>query len=152
VQTSPGHVRWAATVAGVVLLGIGIAVVVGAFGLFGFAPPVPAATRVEARVITGVGCDQGGGAETVAFTLDGRERRARFDGCGHQPGEPVEVAVPAGHGDGELTVHAARATTGAAGPRRAVGLVLLVVSGIAGAGYAYLVRFRGLVRPPMTLR
>lgn len=148
MQISPGHVRWAAIVAGVVLLGTGIAVVVGAFGLFGFSPPVPEATRVEARVIAGTPCDQQGGTETVTFTLDGRERQACFDGCGHQPGEPVEVAVPVGAADADLVVHAAQATTGDAGPRRSVGLGLLVVSGMAGAGYAYLVRF-GLVRPPM---
>lgn len=152
MQISPGHARWAAIVAGVVLLSIAIAVVVGAFGLFGFSPAVSEAIRVEARVVTGVGCDQRGETETVSFTLDGRERRARFDGCGHQPGEPVEVAVPAAAGDGDLIVHAAQATTGDAGPRRSAGLVLLVISGIAGAGYAYLVRFGGLVRPPMTLR
>lgn len=123
------------------LLSVVIAVAVGVFGLFGFAAETPDGATVEARVVTGAACDSAGGTETVKLTVAGRERQARFDGCGHQPGEPVEVRVPGNppRSDRDLLVQAAQAATGAGDQSRPVGLILLVLSGIAGAGYALLV-------------
>jgi hypothetical protein len=74
----------------------------------------------------------------VAFQQDGRERQARFDGCGHQAGEPVQVRVPAAAQD--TIVHAADATPGEGNHGRGLGLLLLTASGIAGAGYGLLLR------------
>ena len=86
-------------------------------------------------MVTGQPCDQPG-TEVVAFQQDGKERQVKFDGCGHQTGEPVQVRVPAAT---ESIVHAADATPGAGNHGRGLGLLLLTVSGIAGAGGALLV-------------
>lgn len=110
----------------------------GTFGLFGFSSAdAGPGRRVEARVIGAQPCDRSGAMETVRFSVDGRDREARFDGCGHRPEEPVEVLVPAGDSD---VVHAAAATTGESGNARRLGLLLLALSGVAGAGYGLLVR------------
>jgi hypothetical protein len=121
-----------------VLLSYGIAVVVGMFGLFGLVPDVPAGALAQARVVTAAACDQPGAAEVVALVVDGRERRARLDGCGHRPGESIEVSVSTGWA-GEPLVHGARASTGTESISRQFGLVLLMLAGIAGAGYGLLV-------------
>lgn len=114
-----------------------IAVIIGTLGWFGFATGDAAAGRqVEATVVTGAPCDQPGGTEVVSFQQDGRDRQATFDGCGHQEGEPVVVRVPSSAAD--VIVHAADATTGEGDDGRRLGLLLLVVSGIVGAGYALL--------------
>ena len=82
-------------------------------------------------------CVQPGATETVTFTLDGRQRQATFDGCGHQTDEPVDILVT---GDGPtLVVRAAGAATGGH-DGRGLGLLLLALSGVAGAGYFLLVR------------
>jgi hypothetical protein len=47
-----GDIWWAAVAGGLVVLSIGIAAIVGMFGLFGFAPDTPAGTTAQARVVT----------------------------------------------------------------------------------------------------
>jgi hypothetical protein len=74
--------------------------------------------------------------ETVEFTLEGQTRRAEFNGCGHQDGEPVDVRLTPGN----TVVGAADATTGSSDNDDGLGLVLLVVAGVAGAGGGLLVR------------
>lgn len=133
-----GYLRWAAVGTGVVLLAVVIAVLANLFGLLG-GEVDDAGRTVTATVVTGAPCTASGAAETVRFTLDGRERDARFDGCGHQEGEPVEIDVPQNAGDDDL-VHAAQATTGTDGPGAGLPFVLIILSGMAGAGYAFLVR------------
>ena len=114
-----------------------IAVIIGTLGWFGFATDdFDGGRQVEARVVTGQPCDQPG-TEVVAFQQDGRERQATFDGCGHQAGEPVQVRVPSATA---TLVHAADATSGQANNARGLGLLLLTVSGIAGAGYGLLIQ------------
>ena len=136
VQLPPGNARWVVLSGGVLVLSVMITVIIGTLGWFGFATGDSGAGRqVEARVITGQPCDRPG-TEVVAFQQDGRERQARFDGCGHQAGEPVQVRVPAA-GD---VVHAADATPGDGDNGRRLRLLLLTGSGIAGAGYGLLMR------------
>lgn len=148
----PGYLRWAAAGAGVVLLGVLVAVVVSVAGLFG-ASPVNQGGTVRATVVKGVPCDRANTTETVRFTMAGREHQARFDGCGHAKDEPVEVSVPAGPLPANLVVHASDAATGDQEAGEGLGLLLIVVSGMAGATYAFLVR-RGprTTRLPTTLR
>jgi hypothetical protein len=139
VRIPPAYLRWAAVGTGVVLLAVVIAVLANLFGLLG-GEVADAGRTVSAAVVTGAPCTDSGAAETVKFTLDGTEREARFDGCGHQEGELVEIAVPDNAGDDNLVVHAAEATTGTDGPGSGLPFVLIILSGMAGAGYAFLVR------------
>jgi hypothetical protein len=146
VPIPPGYLRWAATGAGVVVLGVLVAVVVSATGLFGTSPE-DQGTTVRAIVVTGVSCDRTGATETVRFTVEGRANQARFDGCGHAKNEPVEVTVPSGALPTSLVVHASAAAMGDEEAGEGLGLLLIVVSGMAGAAYAFLVR-----RGPRTTR
>lgn len=152
VAIPAGYVRWAATGAGVVLLGALIATVVSASGLFGSSPE-DQGTKVRATVVTGVPCDRPGATETVRFTVSGRAQQARYDGCGHTKDERVEVTVPTGPLPSDLVVHAADAAKGDREDGEGLGLLLIVVSGVAGACYAFLVR-RGprTARLPVPLR
>lgn len=135
----PGYLRWAATGAGVVVLGVLIAVAVSASGLFGSSPEDSGRT-VRASVVSGVPCDRPGATEKVRFTIAGKPHEARFDGCGHAKGERVDVTVPAGPVPADLVVHAADAAVGDLDRGEDLGLLLIVISGVAGAGYAFLVR------------
>ena len=152
VLIPPGYLRWSAVGAGVVLLGPVVAVLVSAVGLFGESPEDLGA-KVRATVVTGTSCARAGATETVTFKHQGKDRGARFDGCGHAKGENVEVTVPTGTLTPNLVVHAADATVGDSKDGEGLGLLLIVVSGAAGAGYAFLIR-RGprTNRLPATLR
>lgn len=133
------------------LLAVASATLASTLGLTGFtASAENVGTRVTATVSAGVPC--GGSAattETVTYGADGRERRARFDGCGHTEGELVEITVPPDAPD-DVLVHSAGATVGDGAPGEGLGGVLLVAAALAGAGYAFLVRRgpRGTPPPP----
>ena len=150
VVIPPGYLRWAAAGAGVVVLGMLIAMVVSIAGLFG-ASPEDQGTTVRATVVTGVACSEPSATETVTFTAGGDEHRARFDGCGHEKDERVEVTVPTGPLPDNLVVHASAAAVGDQQEGEGLAVLLIVVSGAAGATYAFLIR-RGPVRidPPRT--
>ncbi|MPZ86293.1 MAG: hypothetical protein GEV28_40355 [Actinophytocola sp.] len=150
-QVPPGYLRWAAVGLGLLAVGIVAAVVASALGLFGFTTAAEdAGTRVSASVAAGAPCSASGATETVTFEVDGTDRQARFDGCGHAKGEPVEILVPPGPAGDDLVVHSAGAAVGDRAPGQGLGFVLFVVSGLAGAGYAFLIRRgpRGTALPP----
>lgn len=135
----------------VVLLSVTIAVLVGTLGVFGFGWVDGEGYRtVDATVVTGQPCDPAGAEEIVTFTVDGRDRQATFDGCGHQPDEPVRVALPAELDVPDLLVRAADATTGEGNNGRRLGLLLLAVAGVAGGGYGLLL-LRGRKGNPVPL-
>lgn len=114
-----------------------IAVVVGSFGWFGFGEGESAGGQVmPAKVIRSEPCNPPGAMETVEFTVGGQTRRADFNGCGHRDGEPVDIRLTAGNS----VVGAADATTGSSDTGEGLGLVLLVVAGVAGAAGGVLVR------------
>jgi hypothetical protein len=146
VVIPPGYLRWAATSVGVVVLGVLIAVAVSVSGLFGAAAEDLGRT-VRATIVTGASCSQLGATSTVKFTISGKSHQARYDGCGHAKNEPVDVTVPTGPLPADLVVHAADAAKGDSEDGEGLGLLLIVVSGMAGAGYAFLVR-----RGPRTTR
>lgn len=148
----PGYLRWAAAGAAVSVLGILIAALVSVAGVFGSSSE-DQGTTLRATVVTGTPCNRAGAMETVKFTVNGDAHQARFDGCGHAKNERVEVTVPTGPLPANLVVHAADAAMGDSDPGEGLGLLLVVVSGMAGAGYAFLVR-RGprTTRLPATLR
>ncbi|HEX6354002.1 hypothetical protein [Actinophytocola sp.] len=138
VDIPPGYVRWAGAGAGVVVLGVLIAVLVSVVGVFGSSSEGQG-TTVRAAVVTGVPCSADA-TETVKFTVGGRSHQARFDGCGHAVNEPVDVTVPSGALPDDLVVHAAAAAMGDSEEGEGLGLLLIVVSGMSGAAYAFLIR------------
>ncbi len=135
----PGCLRWAGAAAGVVVLGTVIATAVSMTGLLGGTAEAQG-TTVEARVVAGTPCDRAGATERVRFTVARNEHEARFNGCGHTKDEQVSIAVPPGPLTGDLVVHAAEAAVGDSREGEGLGLLLIVVSGMAGAGYAFLLR------------
>ncbi|MCT2587343.1 hypothetical protein [Actinophytocola gossypii] len=141
-----GYLRWLALGIALFLLAIGITITANAFGLTGFAAASSdPGTKVTATVSAGAPCTADGGAnERVTFTIDGREREARFNGCGHAEGEQVDITVPADPPP-NLVVYAAQAATGDGTAGEGLGSVLLVAASTAGAAYTYLLR-----RPPRT--
>jgi hypothetical protein len=139
VVIPPGYLQWATTGVGVVVLGVLIAVAANTIGVFGAAPEDQGIT-VSATVVNGAPCDRADATETVKFTMAGKAHQARYDGCGHAKDEPVEVRVPTGTLPDDLVVHAADAAMGDSEPGEGLGLLLIVVSGTAGATYAYLLR------------
>jgi hypothetical protein len=116
-----------------------IAVAISATGLFGTSPE-DQGTKVRATVVTSVPCNRPDATETVKFTIGGRAHQARFDGCGHAKNEPVEVTVPSGPLPANVLVHASDAATGDQEAGEGLGLLLIVVSGAAGAAYAFVLR------------
>jgi hypothetical protein len=139
----------------VLVLSVTFTVIIGTLGWFGFATgDWDAGQRVEATVVTGLPCGQRG-TETVSFQQDGQQRQARFDGCGHQQGELVQVRVPSA---ADPVVHAADATTGEGNHGRGLGLLLLTVSAMVSAGYGLLLQPKGTPRRllgplrPVTIR
>lgn len=121
-------------------LGVVIAVLVSVFGLFGFASADAAGASVSATVTAGAPCSARSATETVTFKHNGKQRTARFDGCGHAKGEPVEITVPAETSSPNLVVHSADAAVGATDSADQLGLLLIVLSGTAGATYAFIIR------------
>jgi hypothetical protein len=139
-QVPPGYLRWAAAGAGLVLLSVAIAAIVGAAGLAGFSGSDEAGTRVAARVSTSSPCNRPNAFEIVTFRFEGENRQARLDGCGHAKGEPVDITLPPGPFVESMVVQSAGTATTDTSRGAGLGLVLLVASGLAGAGYAFLVR------------
>jgi hypothetical protein len=124
-----------------VLLSVAIAAIVSLAGLFGATvPAADAGTSVPARVAAGAPCNQPNAVETVTFRYRGDDRQARFDGCGHAKGEPVEIILPPGPLADSTVVQSAGTAAGGGVAGEGIASVLLVTSGVAGAGYAFLVR------------
>jgi hypothetical protein len=153
-QVPPGYLRWAAAGFGLLLLSVALAMMVNLLGLFGFAAAEDAGTRVSAKVATGAPCNVPNATEVVTFSYEKKDdRQARLDGCGHEKGEVVDILVPPGPVVDSMVVHAAGAAVGDSGPGRGVGLVLLILSGLAGSVFAFLVRRGPRTRAlPMALR
>lgn len=98
----------------------------------------------KATVIESASCGSSAGGDLVQVRIGGQERRARFDGCGHLPGQELSVLVPVDPGE-EFVVRPP-AEEGA-GARERLTRVLLVLAGVAGGGYALLLR-SGRARTP----
>jgi ferric-dicitrate binding protein FerR (iron transport regulator) len=134
--------RWALTLAALAVLSVLVAAVVGIAGIFGFAS-VEAASgeQAQASVVTGASCSDANAKEVVSVTIDGKQRQARLDACGHAKGDPVTVMVPGNRATdaaGDLVVHSAQADMGVDDAWRPIGLGLLFLAGLAGGGYALL--------------
>ena len=140
-QIPPGYLRWAAAGVGTLLLSVAIAAIVGLVGLLGATTSrADVGTTVSAKVATAAPCNQPNAVETVTFRYRGDDRQARFDGCGHSKGEPVQIILPPGPVSATTVVQAAGTAVGDTVAGEGLASVLLVVSGVAGAGFAFLVR------------
>jgi hypothetical protein len=123
----------------VVLLGVAFTLTLWllAPGLFGMSSDAPATTQVSATVKTSASCGQAGDGEVVTFKQNGQEHAAKFDGCGHQDGESVDVSVPNGQSGPGMVVHAAEATTGDSDSTRGLAFVFFLSSSFAGGAFAF---------------
>jgi hypothetical protein len=133
---SRAHLRRAGVPGGVLLGAVLLAVIVGAGGLFGFAP-VGGEVSATATVAVSAGCDQHDATERVTVHRDGHDRQAILDGCGHRVGETIDVTVPADAG-ADPVAHAGRAATRDGNAWHGAGLILMVLASLAGAYYAVL--------------
>jgi hypothetical protein len=107
-------------------------------GLLGITNEV-AGAPVQAEVTKPAPCDRPDAKETVKFTVGGKAHEGTLDGCGHGPGERVEVAVPDVVADrGPVAVTLADTSTGSADARRPLGLALLVFACFSGGMFVYL--------------
>jgi hypothetical protein len=136
VEVRPNAVRLGI----VVLLGVAFTLTLWllAPGLFGLSGAAPATTQVSATVKKGAGCGQAPDGEIVTFTKDGTEHQAKFDGCGHRDGEPVDVSVPTGATGPDTVVHAAEAATGDSDWRRPLAFLFFLASSFAGGAFAFI--------------
>jgi hypothetical protein len=140
-QVPPGYLRWSAAGLGILLLAIALTVIVSVLGLFGFATTAEnAGTKVSATVSTPQPCNSASAYETVTFKRDGENRSAKLDGCGHAKGEPVDIILPPGPVVESMIVQSAGTAVGGSTPGQGLASVLLVGAGMAGAGFAFLVR------------
>ncbi|HEU5471133.1 MAG TPA: hypothetical protein VFV67_10805 [Actinophytocola sp.] len=94
--------------------------------------------QVDARVVRGEPCAGAGRMEIIRYTMDGRERLGRLDGCGHEADETLQVTV--GTDEEVATGHLAEAAAGQGRYGQRLGEVMLVLAAIAGAGYGLLLR------------
>ncbi|KAA9155036.1 hypothetical protein FPZ12_030715 [Amycolatopsis acidicola] len=140
------HIRWNSLLVAV-LVGIVVVVVVwwagpGALG----GTEAPQGTVTPATVSVPADCANSGAKETVEFEFGSQNHTGSLDACGHDKGDKVDILVPTGIGSGTADVHLADVNVGDSPLRRPVGLVLLALSCISGAVYAFLVQ-RGPRRP-----
>ncbi|MFE0028162.1 hypothetical protein [Amycolatopsis sp. NPDC059021] len=107
-------------------------------GLFGI-DTADTGTSVQAEIVKPTTCTMPDPVETVRFSFEGKNREGTLSGCGHGPGERVEVSVPSGAAaEGTLAVRAAKTSQGSSDLRMPLGLALLVFSCFAGAYYVFL--------------
>ncbi|WP_253777065.1 hypothetical protein [Goodfellowiella coeruleoviolacea] len=136
--------RWA-----LLVLGIGLATVAAAIAVVWRLPDVLApqaastdsGAKVEATVTSSAPCNQANARDGVELKVNDRTLNAQLDGCGHSQGEIVEVQVPT-RTDGEIVVSVSGVTPGGSGLLRPLTVLLFFLSALAGAVYAFLVRWR----------
>lgn len=122
------------------LVGIGAAVLVW-WPTLGFPnTDSPSAVHTKATVVTSAECGSGNAHDTVEFTVDGAKKQAPLDGCGQAKGTALDVVVTTDNG--QLSAHAADASQVAGNRDGRLTAVLLCLSAVAGALYAYLIRYR----------
>ncbi|MEV6609268.1 hypothetical protein [Kutzneria sp. NPDC051319] len=134
------QVRWVLILLVIGLVGIGAAVLVW-WPTLGFPDTeAPSAVHTKATVVTSAQCGSGNAHDTVEFTVDGARKQAPLDGCGQAKGTALDVVVTTDNG--QLSAHAADASQVAGNRDGRLTAVLLCLSAVAGALYAYLIRYR----------
>jgi hypothetical protein len=122
------------------LVGIGAAALV-LWPTLGFPnTDAPSAVHIKATVVTSAQCGSGNAHDTVEFTVDGAKKQAPLDGCGQAKGTALAVVVT--DENGQLSAHPADASQVGGNRDGRLTAVLLCLSGVAGALYAYLIRYQ----------
>jgi hypothetical protein len=99
--------------------------------------------RATATVLTSVPCGPPDARDEVEVRWADHAQKAQLDGCGHRQGEVIEVDVPVNPPANGLIVRiAGTSATGSGVLHRRFSVVLLVLSAVSGATYAYLIRAR----------
>lgn len=126
------------------LVGIGAAVLVW-WPTLGFPnTDAPNAVHTKATVVTSAQC-AGGAHDTVEVTVNGGKKQVPLDACGQTKGSALDVVVT--DENGQLSAHAADAAQVGGNRDGRLTAVLLCLSAVAGALYAYLIRYRPVPRP-----
>jgi hypothetical protein len=134
--------RWLLILLVVGLVGVGVAVAIW-FPVSVLGSPEPP-RHTSAKVVRTGNCGQG--MDVVSLSVDGAEKEAKLDACGHREGEQVDVVMPATVSSDTVLQTAASAPTGRPFADRLASLLLLM-SAFAGGVYAYVFRY-GPIRMP----
>jgi hypothetical protein len=127
------------------LVGIGAAVLVW-WPTLGFPnTDSPTAVHTKATVVTSAQCGGASAHDTVEFTVGGTKKQAPLDGCGQAKGSTLDVVVT--DQNGQLSAHATDAAQVGGNRDGRLTAVLLCLSAMAGALYAYLIRYRPVPKP-----
>lgn len=94
-------------------------------------------TQVSATVRKAASCQGTDNNDTISFVREGVTHQAKLNGCGHQPGDVVDVLVPATF-DGNTVMDPAAAAPGdSTGLSHRVAFLLLVLATAVGGGCGY---------------
>jgi hypothetical protein len=122
------------------LVGIGAAVLVW-WPTLGFPnTDAPSAVHTKATVVTSAQCGSANANDMVEVTVDGAKKQVPLDGCGQAKGTTLDVAVT--DDNGQLSAHAADAAQVGGNRDGRLTALLLCLSAVAGALYAYLIRYK----------
>lgn len=126
----------------VVAVGIGVGAVVYFLVPSALGPydPATAGHVVEATVTHKAPCGTSDPHDTVSFTTGGAKQQAKLNACGHSKGATVRILAPDEVTKGTLvSLAVTEKGTIPVGYRR-IGVALLVLGCVAGAGYSFLFR------------
>jgi hypothetical protein len=127
------------------LVGIGAAVLVW-WPTLGFPnTDAPSAVHTKATVVTSAQCSGANAHDTVEVTVNGAKKQVPLDGCGQAKGTSLDVVVT--DDNGQLSAHASDAAQIGGNRDGRLTAVLLCLSAVAGALYAYLIRYRPVPKP-----
>lgn len=94
-------------------------------------------TQVTATVRTSASCQGNDTNDTISFRVDGAAHLAKLDGCGHQPGDTMDVLVPASF-TGSTVLEVAEAVPGdPSGLSHRIAFLLLVLATAVGGACGY---------------
>ncbi|GAA3439440.1 hypothetical protein [Kutzneria kofuensis] len=134
------QVRWVLILLVIGLVGIGAAVLVW-WPTLGFPnTDAPSAVHTKATVVTSAQCGSANAHDTVEVTVDGGKKQVPLDGCGQAKGTSLDVVITGENG--QLSAHPADAAQVGGNRDGRLTAVLLCLSAVAGALYAYLIRYQ----------